>query len=50
MLLVGRPEVKRPAEGPRRRYEDNIETNVRELLWSGTNWSDLPQEIHIAFT
>ena len=29
-VLVGRPEGKRPLGRPRRRWEDNIKTNLRE--------------------
>jgi hypothetical protein len=30
-ILVGRPEGKRPLGRPRRRYEDNIKMNLREI-------------------
>jgi hypothetical protein len=29
--LVGRPEGKRPLERPRRRWEDNIKMDLREI-------------------
>jgi hypothetical protein len=41
--LVGRPEGKRPLEGPRRRREDNIKTDLREIEIHGANWIRLVQ-------
>jgi hypothetical protein len=38
---VGRPEGKRPLEGPRRRWEDEIRMDLREIVsgvWSGVIW------------
>ena len=29
--LVGKPEGRRPLKGPRRRWEDNIKMDVREV-------------------
>jgi hypothetical protein len=29
--LVGKPEVKRPLERPRRRWEDNIKVDLQEV-------------------
>jgi hypothetical protein len=43
-ILVGKPEGKRPLGRPRRRWVDNIETDVRELGWDGTDWNDLGQD------
>jgi hypothetical protein len=40
MILVGKPEGKRPLEIPRRRWEDNI----REMGWGGMDWIDLAQD------
>jgi hypothetical protein len=40
-VLVGRPEVKRPLERPRRRWEDGIVMDLREMgwgEWSGFSW------------
>jgi hypothetical protein len=37
-VLVGKPEGKRPFERPRRRWEDGIKMNIREIgwgMWSG---------------
>jgi hypothetical protein len=43
-ILVGKPEVKRPSGRPRRRWEDNITTDVREIRWGGMDWIDLAQD------
>jgi hypothetical protein len=37
-VLVGRPEGKRPLGRPRRRWEDNIKLDVREIGIDGSNW------------
>jgi hypothetical protein len=40
-FLVGKPEGKRPLEKPRRRWEDGIKTDLREIgwgVWSGFTW------------
>jgi hypothetical protein len=37
-VLVGRPEGKKPLRRPRRRWENNIETDVQEVRWGGMNW------------
>jgi hypothetical protein len=40
-VLVGKPEGKRPLERPRRRWEDGIKTDLREIgweVWSGFIW------------
>jgi hypothetical protein len=42
-VLVGKPEGKRPLEGPRRRWEDGIEMDLREIDWGGVEWIKLPQ-------
>jgi hypothetical protein len=43
-ILVGKPEEKRPLGRPRRRYENNIRTDLRERGWSGIDWIDLAQD------
>jgi hypothetical protein len=35
LLLVGRPEGKRPLRGPRRRWMDNIKMDIGEIGWGG---------------
>ena len=32
-VLVGKPEGKRPLGRPRRRWEDNIKMDLREVGW-----------------
>jgi hypothetical protein len=32
-ILVGKPERKRPLGRPRRRWVDNIKTDIREIGW-----------------
>jgi hypothetical protein len=36
--LAGRPERKRPLGRPRRRWEDNIKIDLREIRIDGANW------------
>jgi hypothetical protein len=42
-VLVGRPEGKRPLAKPRRRWEDNIKMDLREIGIDGANWNQLAQ-------
>jgi hypothetical protein len=43
-VLIGRPEGKRPLGRPRRRYEDNIEMDPREIGIDGAKWIRLVQD------
>jgi hypothetical protein len=43
-ILVGKPEGKRPLGRRRRRWEDNIRMDVRDLGWGGMDWIDLAQD------
>ncbi|KAJ4425754.1 hypothetical protein ANN_27377 [Periplaneta americana] len=43
-VLVGRPEGKRPLERPRRRWEDNIKMDLREVGYDGRDWINLAQD------
>jgi hypothetical protein len=43
-ILVGNPEGKRPLGRPRRRWENNIKIDVREIGWDGMDWIDLAQD------
>jgi hypothetical protein len=43
-VLVGRPEGKRPLGRPRRRREDNIKLDLREIGIDGANWIHLAQD------
>jgi hypothetical protein len=40
---VGKPEGKRPLRKRRRRWEDNIKMDLREIDIDGTNWIRLAQ-------
>jgi hypothetical protein len=42
--LVGKPEGKRPLGRPRRRWEDNIIMDLREIGWGGMDCIDLAQD------
>jgi hypothetical protein len=42
--LVGKPEGRRPLGRPRRRWEDNIKIDLREVGWGGADWIDLAQD------
>jgi hypothetical protein len=42
--LVGKPEGKRPLRRPRRRWVDNIKTDLRELGCGGMNWINLAHD------
>ncbi|KAJ4448011.1 hypothetical protein ANN_10021 [Periplaneta americana] len=43
-VLVGRPEGKRSLGRPRRRWEDNIEMDLREVRYDDRDWIDLAQD------
>jgi hypothetical protein len=36
--LVGKPEGRSPLGRPRRRWEDNIKMDLREVGWEGADW------------
>jgi hypothetical protein len=42
--LVEKPEDKRPEGRPRRRWEDNINMDLREIGMDGANWIQLAQD------
>jgi hypothetical protein len=42
-VLVGRPKGKRPLGRPRRRWEDSIKMDLREIGIDGANWIQLVQ-------
>jgi hypothetical protein len=42
-VLVGSPEGKRPLGRPRRRWENNIKVDLREIEIDGANWIQLAQ-------
>ena len=42
-ILTGKPTGKRPLGKPRRRWEDNIRTDLEEIGISAGNWVDSAQ-------
>jgi hypothetical protein len=44
MILVGKPGGNRPLGRPRRRREDNIRMDLREIGWGGMDGIDLAQD------
>jgi hypothetical protein len=44
IVLVGKPEGKRPLERPRRRWEDGIRMDLREIGWGGVECVHLAQD------
>jgi hypothetical protein len=42
--LVGKPEGRRPLGRPRRRWEDNIKIDLREVGWGDMDWINLAQD------
>jgi hypothetical protein len=43
-VLVGKPEGKRPLERPRRRCEDEIRMDLREIGWRSVDWIQMAQD------
>ena len=43
-VLIGKPEGKRPLGRPRRRWEDNIKMDFREVGGGGGDWIELAQD------
>ena len=43
-VLVGRPEGNSPLGRPRRRWKDNIKTDLQEVGCGGMDWIDLAQD------
>jgi hypothetical protein len=44
MILVGRPEGRRPLGRPRHRWEDNIKIDLEEVGWGAMDWIELAQD------
>jgi hypothetical protein len=40
-ILVGKPDGKRPPGIFRRRWEDNIKMDLRDIGWDGMDWIDV---------
>ena len=43
-VLVGKPQGKRPLGRPRRRWEDNIKMDLKEVGGSCGDWMELAQD------
>ena len=43
-VLVGKPEGKKPLRRIRRRWEDNIKTNIQEMGCGVMGWIELAQD------
>jgi len=43
-VFVGKPERRRPLGRPRRRWEDNIKLDLREVECGCVDWMELPQD------
>jgi hypothetical protein len=44
MILVGKPEGKRPLGRPRRRWVDNIKMDLRGIGWDSMDWIELAED------
>jgi hypothetical protein len=47
-ILVGRPEGRRPLGRPRRRWEDNIKIDLREIGFGDVDWIHWAQDRQVA--
>jgi len=43
-ILVGNSDRKRPLGRPKRRWEDSIRMNLREIEWEDVDWMQLAQD------
>jgi hypothetical protein len=43
-VSMGKPEGKRPLGRPRRRWEDGIRMDLREIILGGVDWIRLSQD------
>jgi hypothetical protein len=43
-ILVGKPEGKRACGRPRRRWDDNIKMDLREIAWEVVDWINPAQD------
>ena len=43
-VLVGKPDGRRPLGRPRRRWEDNIKTDLQEVECGGMDWIELAED------
>jgi len=42
--LVGKTEENRPLGRPRRKWEDNIRMDLRDIVWEVVDWMRLAQD------
>jgi hypothetical protein len=42
--LFGRPEEKKSLGRPRRRWEDNIRMDLREIWWEIVDWMHMAED------
>jgi hypothetical protein len=43
-VLMEKPEGKRPLVRPRRKWEDGIRMDLREISWGDVDWIQLAQD------
>jgi hypothetical protein len=43
-VLMGKPEGKRPLRRPRRRWQNGIRMDLREIGWGRVDWIQLDQD------
>jgi hypothetical protein len=43
-VLMGKPEGKRPLGRPRRRWEEGIRMDLRDIGWGSVDWIQLAQD------
>jgi hypothetical protein len=43
--LVGKPDRRRPLGRPKRRWEDNIKMDLREVGWGRMDWINLAHDM-----
>jgi hypothetical protein len=43
-VLVGKPQKKRPLGRPRRKWEDNIKTDLQKVVGGRGDWMELAQD------
>ena len=44
-IFIGKPKGKKALGGPRRRWEDNIKMDLKEIDINTRNWVDLTQDM-----
>jgi hypothetical protein len=43
-IMVGKPEGKKPFGRPKRRWEEHIRMDLREIGWEGVDWMHMAQD------